>query len=401
MGDNGSISKEVRLYGVSIGTPDPLDLSPDTLPKEVPTIPGGAGDYVIRRASGGARSWAAAPSAGLSQSQVDARVAALAQGFPSVVIASSNTTIPATARGNTYVHTGASNITYTLPPASGGGAVANGWEFVVSNQGSGDLAIDGNGSDTVNGSATLVISDNGRSVRLQKTANSAWVAIADTATGGTAFSPTKANIYDAVKGIFVHNTAVTADDANDELDFATGVASTLNDNSIAPIKAQADTDSQKKAWRARLASSRISQVSAALPAVTDFNSGDLLIVGRGGATTVTFVDVDAPATQLTTTVAGDIMMVLSNRWTRLGNLFSGGIAAQAAQATATAAKAVTDKLQVFGTIEINPPGIPDRTFPEFLALKLSNKLVSETIIDAKVTINGSQRGPLGHCNSPP
>lgn len=107
---------------------------------------------------------------------------------PSVVIASSDTTIPASADGNTYVHTGSSNITYTLPQASGGSAVDNGWQVVISNQGAGDLTIDGNGSDTVDGAATLVITTNGRAVRVQKIANSAWATIADTkdetGTGG-------------------------------------------------------------------------------------------------------------------------------------------------------------------------------------------------------------------------
>ena len=75
VGDNGSIAKEVRLYRMSIGTPDPFDLSPDSIPKEVPPIPTTAGDYVIRRASGGGRSWVAPTSSGLNQAQVDARVA--------------------------------------------------------------------------------------------------------------------------------------------------------------------------------------------------------------------------------------------------------------------------------------------------------------------------------------
>lgn len=99
---------------------------------------------------------------------------------PGVVIAASNRAIPATARGNTYVHTGSSNITYTLPAASGGGAVPNGWEVVVSNQGAGDLTIDGHGADTIDGAATLVIAENGRAVRLQKLANGVWATIADT-----------------------------------------------------------------------------------------------------------------------------------------------------------------------------------------------------------------------------
>ena len=57
--------------------------------------------------------------------------------------------------------------------------------------------------------------------------------------GSAAFVPSKSNIYDAVKAILVHNTAVTADDADDELDIATGGAASISDNSIAPIKAQA------------------------------------------------------------------------------------------------------------------------------------------------------------------
>ena len=242
-----------------------------------------------------------------------------------VVIASSNTTIPSSARGNTYVHTGSSNITYTLPAASGGSAVPNGWEIVITNQGAGDLTIDGAGSDTIDGEATLAITTNGRSVRLQKIANTAWVTIADTAVGGgTSFTPSKSNLYDAVKAILVHNTAVTADDANDELDITTTAAGAIADNSIAPIKAQAGTAAQQKAWRDRLDSSHIGLVANALPAIANHNTGDTIIIGRGGATVVPFREVDAPATELTATVAGDVMMLLAADWTRLGNLLTGG-----------------------------------------------------------------------------
>ena len=116
--------------------------------------------------------------AGLSQSQVQALIDASLR--ESVVIAASSTQIPATADGDTYVHTGSSNITYTLPRASGQGAVRDGFELVITNQGSGDLTVDGFGGDTINSSATLLIDDIHRSVRLQKIANSAWVVIADT-----------------------------------------------------------------------------------------------------------------------------------------------------------------------------------------------------------------------------
>ena len=102
---------------------------------------------------------------------------------PTVVTASANTAIPASARGNTYINAGSSNITYTLPAASGGGAVPNGWEIVISNRGAGDLTIDGNGSDAIDGEATLVISDRWRAVRIQKVANGTWAVIADTKQG--------------------------------------------------------------------------------------------------------------------------------------------------------------------------------------------------------------------------
>lgn len=116
--------------------------------------------------------------AGLSQSQVQSLIAAaLAED---VVLFSSNTSIPAMADGDTYVHTGSSNVTLTLPRASGQGAVRNGYEQVIANHGAGDLTIDGFGADTINSAPTLVIDDIHRTVRLQKIGNSAWAVIADT-----------------------------------------------------------------------------------------------------------------------------------------------------------------------------------------------------------------------------
>ena len=457
-----------------------------------------------------------------------------------VVVASSNTAIPSTADGDTYVHTGSSNITYTLPAASGGSAVPNGWEVVVSNQGSGDLTIDGNGADTINGEATLVITDNGRSVRLQKITNSAWVtiadtkdesgtagspdlrgsfataatpaaqdrffftdenqsgdpvryvtfnnlrdalanlptvvnvstdtaipstahgdtyrvtgntsrtitlpdpddltvgffvrvangsvsvshsvaregvgqtieggngpvtvgagevltlqlvnsneweAIADTTKGAAAFTPTKSNLYDAVKAILVHNSAVTADDADDELDIAIGGAASIDDNSIAPIKALAGTAAQKKDWRERLASSSIGLVANALPAVASHNTGDTLIIGRGGATVVPFREVDAPATELTATVAGDVMMLLAAGWSRIGNLFSGGIAAAAALEAANS-KISRDDLPPFASIFSVPQGIDGDDFPTPFELFFSERITGKAISAIVVTVGG-------------
>ncbi len=139
---------------------------------------------------------AATARADSAEHQAEWRARLAAAGLPGVTIAASSTAIPTSARGNTYVHTGSLNITYTLPAASGGGAVPNGWEVVVSNQGAGDLTIDGHGSDTIDGEATLVITDNGRSVRLQKLSNTVWAVIADTKdeTGAAANPPTVVNV---------------------------------------------------------------------------------------------------------------------------------------------------------------------------------------------------------------
>ena len=271
---------------------------------------------------------------------------------PDVVVASANTSIPATARGDTYVNLGSSGITYTLPQASGSQAVANGFELVVSNQGSGDLTIDGHGADTIDGEATLVLSDRGRAVRLQKISNGRWITTADTkdeAGGGgggsetPAFEPTKQNLYDAVKEIFEHNPSVTPDDENDELDFSPGAAGAIGDDTILPIKARSSTGAFKKEWRAQFASASIGLVANALPAVANHNTGDLIVIGRGGATAVPFREVDAPADELNATVAGDVMMLLAAGWSRIGNLFSGGIAAAAARAIAEANR---DRLMV-------------------------------------------------------
>ena len=530
VGDNGSISKQVRLYAMSIGTPDPLDLSPDTLPKDVPPIPAAAGDYLLRRAAGGIRSWVEAPS-------------------PAVVPASSNTAIPATADGHTYIHSGSSNITYTLPAASGTGAVPDGWEVVVSNQGTGDLTIDGNGSDTVDGRATLVLSDLGRSVRLQKVANGAWITIADTkdesggggtpdlrgsfdtaATpvaqdrffftdenqsgdpirfvtfnnlqtalanlptvvnvsadtaipstahgdtyrvtgntartitlpdpddltvgffvriangsasvshsvaregvgqsieggngpvavaagevltlqlvnaneweaiadttkggGGSTFTPTKANLYDAVKAILVHNAAVTADDADDELDIATGAAASIDDNSIAPVKAQAGTAAEKAAWRTRLGSTQVSEGST-LPAVADYNANDLRVLTADIASGISFRDVLDQSTVLTAARAGDVLMVFDIRgvktWVRVGNMLLGSAVLRARIA---AIEATAERRDVFGTITVTPPGIPGRVFPEFLALHLANKLDARALAEIRVSLNGIPIGAV-------
>ena len=306
-----------------------------------------AGSFVRR----GGLPWVATTSVSVSDPAPDAATNTkwlqLGSAAPVVVSGAINANIPSSANGHTYILTGSTARTFFLPNASGTGEVPNAWEVVLGNRSSAVLSITPNGSDRINGSASLSIPA-GEAVKLQKFSTSNWLVIADTgkSSGGGSFTPSKSNLYDAVKAIFVHNTAVTADDANDELDFATGVAATLNDNSIAPIKAQAGTAAQQKAWRARLASSSIGLVASALPAVANHNTGDTLVIGRGGTTTIPFREIDTPATEITTTVAGDIIMLLAAGWTRVGNLFSGGIAAVAAQ------------LDIDTAIEVGPPFEP-------------------------------------------
>ena len=105
--------------------------------------------------------------------------------LPVVVFSGMSVTIPATADGHTYVHTGASAATFTLPPASGAGEVRDGFKLTIPNRGTGTLTVDGASSDTIDGSANIELAQN-RSITVQKVASSAWLIIADTKdeTGG-------------------------------------------------------------------------------------------------------------------------------------------------------------------------------------------------------------------------
>ena len=279
---------------------------------------------------------------------------------PQVRSYSANFIVTAVMRGWTFRATGSTTRLLSLPNASGAGEVPDGWEAVVANGSSADQTVSPNGTDQIGGSGALTLAS-GRAVRLQKVASGVWIVIADTkdevGSGGSAFVPSKANLYEAVKAIFVHNTAISADDANNELDFASGMAGAIADNSIAPIKAMAALATEKKAWRERLGSSSIGLVANALPAVANHNVGDTLIIGRGGTTVVPFREIDEPAAELTDTVAGDVMMLLAAGWSRVGNLFSGGIAAAAARVIANnaASAAAAAQLDADTVIQIGPP----------------------------------------------
>ena len=99
-----------------------------------------------------------------------------------VVSASVNTVIPDTANGDTYALTGSTARRFSLPAASGGSAVSDGWQIVTANRSSAVLTVAADGSDTIDGSPELSVPA-GEAVRLQKVAAGAWITIADTQKG--------------------------------------------------------------------------------------------------------------------------------------------------------------------------------------------------------------------------
>lgn len=211
-----------------------------------------------------------------------------------VVSAAVNTIIPASGRGNTYVQTGSTARRFSLPDASGGSSVPVGWEVVCANRSSADMNIAPDGADTINGSAALDLPA-GEAVRLQKTADGQWTITADTRQGSSSSSP-----------------------------------SGIDDNSITPDKAQADTAVRRAAWRARLGSAHIGAVTS-LPALNSVNDGDIVDFVQD-ASGQSFVDLRSQDTTQTDAKAGDVMQVLTLRstktWVRLGNLIAGSILAQ-------------------------------------------------------------------------
>ena len=97
----------------------------------------------------------------------------------------------------------------------------------------------------------------------------------------------------------------------------------IPDNSIHPTQAQADTQTRKKVWRERLGSARI-LVAITLPDFDDTNDGDIVIISQDVASGLSFVDVGAPTTEVTSAQSTDVIMALTiagqRRWARLGNL---------------------------------------------------------------------------------
>ena len=271
---------------------------------------------------------------------------AIGSAAPAVVSASINTIIPAGADGHTYRATGSSALRFTLPDASGAGAVPDAWEVVIINSSSAELTVATDGSETIDGAASLAL-DAGLAVRIQKVADAVFAVIAKTEVGSTSSS------------------------------------ATIADNSIVPAKAQADTEARKKAWRERLGSAKITAGSS-LPTVATSNRGDVHIFPSDVASGLSFVDISDQDSTLDSASAGDILwlfMLRSLTWVRVGNLFTGG------RAVANL-RAVLDRNYVFGSLQLSPAGIPDKVFPENIALALANKLDARTIAQIQVSLNG-------------
>ena len=265
-------------------------------------------------------------------------------GAPStdVVIASSNTAIPATADGDTYIHTGSSNITYTLPAASGGSAVANGFLLTISNQGAGDLTVDGAGADTIDRQATLVLDTLGRSVQLQKVSNGSWITIADTKDESGGGTPD-------LRGAFSTAATPVAQDRfffTDENQTGDPVRYVTFNNLLNALITDDSILDQAKASRAASDRGLFLGVST-----TDENA--LVLRAAGGAAT------DATARA----------------------------AAAAAQRTADA-KLSRDDLPPFASIFAIPQGIDGNNFPTPFELFFSERITSKTITRLVVTVGG-------------
>ncbi len=312
---------------------------------------------------------------------------------PTVVNVSNTTSIPATANGNTYRVTGNVARTITLPDP----ATINVGFFVRVANGSAEgtnhsVARQGAGQ-SIEGGAGPVSVASGEVITFQLVNANEWEIIADTTRGGTSGGITAAErgrLLPVFPGTGSRDNKVpkfNGDVLGWEED-AAGTAGAIADNSILPAKAQADTAARKKAWRDRLDSSHIGLVASALPDIANHNVGDTLIIGRGGATVVPFREIDEPSVELLATVAGDVMMLLGAGWTRIGNFFSGGIAAAAAQAKADANEVIINRLTVFETAIITPGGQTGTTFPEFLAIQLAGKVEPKVLAEIKISTQG-------------
>ena len=142
-----------------------------------------------------------------------------------------NYTLVAADRGKMIRLTGTNARTFTLPDITGD--VAVGWEVWIANDSSAVLTLDGNGSDTIDGTATYAVSA-GSSVLIQVTGTTAWKVRASGIPG---------------------------------------------DGTITAAKLDADTDTKKKAFR-----NKIDAMSGEIVTTLDMSAANGTVVFYGGDT---------------------------------------------------------------------------------------------------------------------
>ena len=248
-----------------------------------------------------------------------------------------------------------------MPATTGAGAVPDGWDVTISNQGTGALTIDPAGSDTLNGAATLVLA-RGRTVRVQRVASTAWITVADTKdeTGGVAATG-------EVKNRTANYSLVDGDEGDTiRLTGATARTFTLPD---------IDGTDVELGWQAVI-------VNASTAVLTlDGNGADTV----GGAATVAIPAGHALKVQAVTTSAWAIIAD-----TRQGSGTTDSTArADAARALATAnSKISRDDLPPFASIYSVPQGIDGSIFPSPFEIFFSERITRKVISRLVVTVGG-------------
>ena len=118
----------------------------------------------------------------------------------------------------------------------------------------------------------------------------------------------------------------------------------IHDNSLLPVKILAGTDSEKRAWRERIASAHVG-IGTVLPAAP--NPGDLFLFEANVSSGLSWRDVTDIATEITSARLGDVALYMTVRdashWVRVGNMFVGGQAVQ----LATNAQTIANRLDGF------------------------------------------------------
>ena len=178
----------------------------------------------------------------------------------------------------------------------------------------GDKAFSNPPSDLTNDEKTAVRTAIGAG-GVTPTATTTRQGTVELATGGEMNAGTANLVPDAAAVKFYTDTLVGAQTT-------ASVLLTRLIGGITPNQLNADAATEKRAFRALLGSSSISTGNT-LPAVTQHNVGDTRIITQTVASGLSYVDITAPSTTLTSADAGDVMVILTGRttvWTRVGNI---------------------------------------------------------------------------------